>query len=232
VPTAAADQLGPACCSPVLPVRQSCDPTSPPLGLATCCTTFIVHKAELAPLKSYGRAGGCAQPTLSLVPWHWLGWPCPTPAAMLIAPLAPLQVQSTLRAAGQAAAGSLLPLSPQSFGAGVLGHRQQHPGSWESPSPVDHVGGQWHASMASTHCGAAGEGTVQSCSGEGALGKGHRRLAARPQAGTGNPSSPQHCPSRLGSALPVCAVPVQPHASSAVASIPAYVKFSNRAIFT
>ena len=129
MPTTAADHWGPASCSLVLSGGQSWVPTSPPLDPAACCTMFIVRKAELAPPKGYRRAGGCAQPTLSLVPLHAPGWPRPTPTAMLTASLAPLQAQSTLRAAEQAAARSLLPLSPQSLGICVHGLRRQHPGS-------------------------------------------------------------------------------------------------------
>lgn len=75
-----------------------------------CCMIFIVHKAELTPLKGHCRAGVCAQPTLS---------PCtcqggPTPCQQRCSqPLAPFQARSMLRAAGQAAAVLLPPLTPK-----------------------------------------------------------------------------------------------------------------------
>lgn len=100
VPTAAADHQGPAPSSPVPSQGQSCVTTSPPLDLAAFFALFIVHKAELAPLKGHCRAGGCAQPMLSLVPLHLPQRHSPTLAAVLTAPLALLQARSTLRAAG------------------------------------------------------------------------------------------------------------------------------------
>lgn len=179
----AAHCRGPTSWSLVPSGRQSRDPTSPPLDPAACCATFIVCKAELAPPKGYGRAGGCAQPTLSLVPLHTPGWPRPTPAAMLTAPLAPLQAQSTPRAAGQAPPGSLLPLSPQTLGilcpwpqapapgrAALLPALLQTP-CWHlslgaipvhPPAAWGHVGGWRRASVASTHWvgSQGGDGTV------------------------------------------------------------------------
>lgn len=116
-----------------------------------------------------------SQRCLSLV----LGWPHPTLAAMLTAPLAPRQAQSTLRAAGRAAAGPLLPLSPQNLAISVRGLRQQHPllpallhtpccclslGAIPAcpPATWGHVGGWWHVSVASTQWvgSQGGDGTV------------------------------------------------------------------------
>lgn len=77
----------------------------------SCCMIFIVHKAELTPLKGHGRAGGCAQPTLSLYTCQGGPIPCQQHCSQS---LAPLQAQSMLRAAGQAAAVLVLPhLTPK-----------------------------------------------------------------------------------------------------------------------
>lgn len=67
-----ADDWAPASFSPLLSGGQKWDPTSPPLDPSACCTMFIVHKAELALLKGFHRARGCAQLMLSLCV-HWSG---------------------------------------------------------------------------------------------------------------------------------------------------------------